>query len=91
VAQLYTSCPYVDEIFDYSLPRLLDDQTYQQEVVTRLKEIPAEILLNPVYSRDFQNYFFAINAIAPVKIACDGDSCNFPERRRWHSIPTLPN
>ena len=77
VAPLYDACPYVDEVIAYNL-QLLSNENYRNIITQQVNAYKPDILLNTVYSRDFQSYYLSGISNAQHKIACEGDDCNFP-------------
>ncbi|TWJ18862.1 glycosyltransferase [Geobacter argillaceus] len=76
VAPLYKECPFIENIIDYNLWQLLNNESYRSDIADNINKLNPSLLLNAVYSRDFQNYFLALSTQTTQKIACEGDSCN---------------
>ena len=79
VAPLYDACPYIDELLSYSLMDLYHNEEYRQDIVQLLNALKPDMLINTVYSRDYQNFYLSSACNAPVKITIEGDTCNIAE------------
>lgn len=77
VADLYLESPYVDGVISYNVLRFLGNEVYRESVINKINLIQPDMIINSVFSRDWQNYYLTLNCHASVKIACEGDLCCF--------------
>lgn len=76
IAELYETCPEVNNIIPFNRIRALNDDNYRLSILEKLKQLNAEICLNSVYSRELLTDFFVIGSGAPERVAFFGDCCN---------------
>ncbi len=76
IAELYDSCPFVDDTIVFNRKRALKDQQYREEIIKQLHILKPDISLNSVYSREPITDLFALNCGAGQRIALDGNLCN---------------
>lgn len=82
IAEFYEACPYVDDILPFNRRRALSDAGYLDSLLSRLKDIRADLLLNSVYSRDPLTDFLALGCKARRTVALEGDLSNMTSEAR---------
>ena len=73
VAEIYESCPYVDEVVGFNRGKLAKNDSYRQQLLNSLNRGVATLLLNSVFSRDGIADWLAMGIQAPEKVAHWGD------------------
>ena len=81
VAELYETCPFIDEIFTFNYRRLCNDVTYRNDIIDKIRLLKVDCVLNSVYSRDGVNELLATSAQASELIGLDGDLCNISQEQ----------
>jgi ADP-heptose:LPS heptosyltransferase/predicted O-methyltransferase YrrM len=79
LAELYKSSPFIDEVLTFDLQRAHRDQNYRLVLLSRIRELQADICLNTVFSRSELSDLFSIASGAPERFAFAGDLCNTPK------------
>jgi ADP-heptose:LPS heptosyltransferase len=83
IKELYEHCPYVNKVLGFNWDRVLSDENYRMEVCNMIRGAQADLLLNPIYSRDPVQDFLAGQSGARIKVAFVGDPGNqTPEIRQ---------
>ncbi|NWF75121.1 MAG: class I SAM-dependent methyltransferase, partial [Nitrospirae bacterium] len=76
IAELYESCPHIDEIITFDRIRCYQDESYRNEILAKVQALNSDIALNSVYSREPLTDFFTIGSNAKERIGFKGDHCN---------------
>ncbi len=76
IAELYEACPDVASIITFNKERAYSDETYRVKILSHLKAVNADLLLNSVYSREPLTDYFALGCGAQQSIVIDGDLSN---------------
>jgi len=76
IAELYETCPYVDNIIVFNRKRALEDGQYRQEIIDRLRAPKPDLSLNSVFSREPLTDVFAIECGARQRVALEGNLSN---------------
>jgi ADP-heptose:LPS heptosyltransferase len=76
LAEIYSACPFVDEVLTFDLRRAHEDLEYRQTIVKLLRGLRANICINPVLSREKLTDLFALGSRAEARVAFDGNDCN---------------
>ena len=76
IRELYEHCPYVKQTIGFNWDKLLSDEPYRESVVASIRSYGADLLLNPIYSRDPVMDFLASHSPAKIRIAFEGDPAN---------------
>jgi len=85
-AELYASCPFIDEVVAFERTRLISDEAYREAMLEKLRGWGAELILHSVYSRDPIGDLLALGAGDAPKYALTGDASNLdPARLRQHN------
>jgi ADP-heptose:LPS heptosyltransferase len=82
IAEFYEACPYVDAIVSFDRKRIFTEKGYQDELLSRLKAIEADLLLNSVYSREPLTDVLALSCEARRTVALEGDLSNMKAETR---------
>jgi GT2 family glycosyltransferase/ADP-heptose:LPS heptosyltransferase/glycosyltransferase involved in cell wall biosynthesis/SAM-dependent methyltransferase len=82
VAEIYESCPYVDEVVGFNRGKLAKNDSYRQQLLNSLNRGVPTLLLNSVFSRDGIADWLAMGIQAPEKVAHWGDLCNISAELR---------
>lgn len=86
IAELYTACPFVDEVLTFERRRAHENPAYRRTIVAMLQELRADICITPVLSREELTDVFALGSRALQRIAYDGNDCNIsPAVRQMHN------
>lgn len=87
IKEIYEEHPAVDEIVGFDRQKLLNDNTYQMQVVNELRKHKAFLAVNAVFSRDLVSDFLTLNSEAVFTLGFEGDNCNLDENlRKQHNI-----
>ncbi|HVT81897.1 MAG TPA: glycosyltransferase [Phycisphaerae bacterium] len=68
-AELFAGNPHIDQLLTLNRGRACADEGYRSEVVRTLAALNAEVLLNPVFSREPLSDNLAADSAMPVRIA----------------------
>jgi len=82
IAELYQSCPFVDDIIVFDRKRALKAQHYRDELVNCLRALKPDLSLNSVYSREPLTDALAIGCGARYRVAFEGDLSNISAELR---------
>jgi ADP-heptose:LPS heptosyltransferase/glycosyltransferase involved in cell wall biosynthesis/predicted O-methyltransferase YrrM len=82
IAELYESCPYVDDILTFDEKRMRSDSAYASGVLENVKSLGVDCALNAVYSRDIICDLIVAASGAPLRIGMHGNLCNISEQDR---------
>jgi ADP-heptose:LPS heptosyltransferase/glycosyltransferase involved in cell wall biosynthesis/tRNA G46 methylase TrmB len=86
IAELYETCPYIDDIIAFNRKRALEDRQYRQEIINRLRALKPDLSLNSVFSREPLTDVLAIECGAEQRAALEGDLSNISaEVRQKHN------
>jgi ADP-heptose:LPS heptosyltransferase/predicted O-methyltransferase YrrM len=86
IAELYSACPFVDEVLTFERNRAHENPAYRRTIVAMLQELRADICITPVLSREELTDIFALGSRALQRIAFDGNDCNInPAVRQMHN------
>ena len=72
VSDLFTHCPYVDQIVTFSRGRAYADEAYREEISRQLAGVRADVLLNPVFTREPLADALTLGSGAKVRIGFAG-------------------
>lgn len=76
LSEIYTTCPYVDEVITFRRRQAHEDAEYRRVIVERLQELQSDICFVPVVSREELTDVFALGSRAEERIAFWGDDTN---------------
>ncbi|MGA1824018.1 MAG: glycosyltransferase family 9 protein [bacterium] len=76
-AQIYSNSPYIDRIVTFNRLRMIQDAKYRNEIITRLRIIDADLILNSVYSRELITDIVAAYCGSKERVAFKGDLINY--------------
>lgn len=79
IAELYRSCPFVDEIISFDSQALAENQEYRDRFMANLQERRFELVLNSVFSREVMTDFIALGSGGKRLVALAGNDSNMPE------------
>jgi len=86
IAEFYETCPHVNEIVPFNRRHVMEDGEYLDALMSELKGLKADLLLNSVYSRDPLADLLAFACDARESVALDGDTSNMTaETRQEHN------
>jgi len=76
IAELASSCPYIDEVISFDRTLAESDWSYLHTLTKQLQEKDFDVAINPVYSRTDLDDSIVLNTNAKEKIAFIGDDTN---------------
>ena len=82
LAELYEACPFNDNIITFNKKSAYDNESYRREIIERLRSVKADLVLNPVYSRELITDIFALGCEGGRTITFEGNSDNIPDEIR---------
>lgn len=86
IAELYGSCPCVDDIVVFNRKKAYEDAGYRNEIINSLRALKPDLSLNSVFSREPLTDVFAIEAGAGSRVAFEGNLTNIStELRHKHN------
>ncbi|MGA1869476.1 MAG: glycosyltransferase family 9 protein [bacterium] len=78
-AQCYMHSPCIDRIITFNRSRLINDNSYREQIMKRLAVLDADLVLNSIYSRDAVADFMSKYSGGKEKVAFKGDLLNYYE------------
>jgi len=81
VAELYESCPYVNEVIGVDKMRLFLDSKYRNDLLVRLQSGGYDVAFDSAYSWDKMSNFFVVGSMANERISVK-DQMNVPTALR---------
>ncbi|HEY2902106.1 MAG TPA: glycosyltransferase family 9 protein [Polyangia bacterium] len=81
-AELYQTCPFVDEIVTFNLVKFEREAAYREAMIRGLQARGADLCLNSVYSRTALTDFVSYATQAARRVAFEGGLENMPPEMR---------
>jgi radical SAM superfamily enzyme YgiQ (UPF0313 family)/ADP-heptose:LPS heptosyltransferase/predicted O-methyltransferase YrrM/Flp pilus assembly protein TadD len=82
IAELYDSCPYVDEVIPFDKERAYQDERYRNAILQLLRSFSPDLALNSVYSREPITDILTMGTNARKRLAFHGNLDNIQSELR---------